>query len=68
MPPLTHWSCFAVPRLAAGAAVVLGILVLVLSNVILMQFAKLGAVLGLVLIVGGGLVLLFFAVEERFPK
>jgi len=68
MPPLNHWSRFAVPRLWAGAAVALGLLMLVLFRIILTGLAGIGSVLGLVLIVGGGFTLLVLSIKDpRFP-
>jgi len=69
MSPLNHWSRYAVPRLWAGTAVALGIVLLALARVILTRFITVGTVLGLLLILGGGLFLLLFSINDpRFPK
>lgn len=69
MPAFEHWSRFALPHLIAGALVAIGILVLVFSRTIVVRFACLGTVLGVILIVGGGLGLLLLNVKDpRFPK
>ena len=69
MSPLNHWSRHAIPRVAAGTGVALGIILLALARVILTRFVTLGTVLGLILILGGGFLLLLFSINDpRFPK
>ena len=69
MSPLNHWSRHAIPRVAAGTAVALGIVLLVLVRIFLARFVTVGTVLGLLLILGGGFFLLIFSINDpRFPK
>jgi hypothetical protein len=60
-----HWLNYAAPRLVGALLLLLGLLVLVLSQAILTEFAKIGLAGGLIITVTGGAILLVANFADR---